>query len=176
MGQGPVGQDRISLNVMMRLFDRALELAACALLLVLLVTVLSGVVSRAYGEPLIWTDEGARFVMVWLASFGWMIAGRRRGHVRIRYFQALLPPGAFQATERVIQVALAVFGCAIAWFGVFLVRRNVGLEATSLPISMAWLYIPLVPAGLLMAVQAAIQALEPRQVPAGSPLSEALVE
>jgi TRAP-type C4-dicarboxylate transport system permease small subunit len=164
MGQRPVGQGGLGLTGVVRLFDRALAAVACALLTALLLTVLAGVVTRAAGAPLIWTDEGARFLMVWLAAFGWMIAGRRRAHVRIRYFQGLLPAAWFGAAERVIQAALILFGLAIAWFGQVLIRRNLELEATSLPISMAWLYIPLVPAGLTMAVQAAVQFIEGRAV------------
>jgi len=155
-----------------RLFDRALEAIACALLIALLVVVLLGVVTRAANNPLIWTDEGARFLMVWLASFGWMVAGRKRAHVRIRYFQGLLPPVLQRGAEQIIQVALIVFGAAVAFFGVSLVERNLGLDATSLPLSMAWLYAPLIPAGIVMAAQAAGQAVQP----AASPIGETLIE
>ncbi len=157
---------------MMRLLDRTLEAIACALLVALLVVVLLGVLTRAANAPLIWTDEGARFLMVWLASFGWMVAGRRRAHVRIRYFQDLLPRVLHAGAERVIQLALVVFGAAVAWFGVGLVRRNLGLDATSLPLSMAWLYAPLVPAGIVMAVQGAGQAVGR----SASPIGEAVIE
>jgi TRAP-type C4-dicarboxylate transport system permease small subunit len=147
----------------LRAFDRALEIIACALLAALLVTVLLGVVTRALGRPLIWTDEGARFLMTWLAAFGWMIAGRRRAHVRIRFFQDLLPPGAWRVTETAILFSMVLVGSAIAWFGIALVRRNMDLDATSLPISMAWLYAPMIPAGLVMAFQTAAEALGPAQ-------------
>ena len=157
---------------MTRLLDRTLEAAACALLVALLGVVLLGVVTRAANSPLIWTDEGARFLMVWLASFGWMVAGRKRAHVRIRYFQGLLPPALHRGVERVIQLALAVFGGAVAVYGMALVRRNLELDATSLPLSMAWLYAPLIPAGLVMAAQAAGQALQRT----ASPIGEALIE
>jgi TRAP-type C4-dicarboxylate transport system permease small subunit len=153
--------------------DGVLAVLACATLLALLVTVLLGVVTRAANQPLIWTDEGARFLMVWLASFGWMLAGRRRAHVRIRYFLGLLPVSAQRGAELVIQLALAMFGCCVAFFGLALVRRNAGLEATSLPISMAWLYAPLVPAGLMMALQALTEALGRGNA---SPIGESLVE
>ena len=169
MGQGPVGQNR---RDVIWLVDRALEGGAGALLISLLVDVLLGVVTRAANDPLIWTDEGARFLMVWLASFGWMVAGRKRAHVRIRYFQGLLPPALHSLLERVIQLALVVFGGAIAFFGVTLVQRNLGLDATSLPISMAWLYAPLIPAGIVMAAQAAGEAVQRTT----SPIGETLIE
>ena len=70
--------------------DRALHVAAAALLVVLLATVMAGVISRGVGHPLSWTDEGAGFLMVWLACLGWMIATRRGAHIRIRFFQLFI--------------------------------------------------------------------------------------
>src|SRR3954447_26197563 len=117
--------------------DRAIEALACVILTVLLTTVALGVVTRAAGEPLIWTDEISRFLMVWLAVFGWILASRRRSHVRIRFFQDLLPDRAWKLAESVIQLGLLVFGIAIAITGVGLTVRNLDLEATTVPISFA---------------------------------------
>ena len=160
MGQGSVGQGGGGVRALLRTIDRGLAAGACLLLLLLFGTVLAGIVTRAVGRPLSWTDEGARFLMVWLACCGWVLACRRRAHVRIRYFQGLLPPGAFRAVEAAIQLAMAGLGFAVAAYAVQLVRRNAGLDATSLPIAMAWLYVPLVPAGLALALQALGQVLE----------------
>jgi len=67
-------------------FDKAAAFVGCGLVIALLVCVALGVVTRALGEPLIWTDELSRFLMVWLAVFGWVLASRKRIHVRIRFF------------------------------------------------------------------------------------------
>ena len=141
-------------------FDRLAALLACALLIGLLGCVTLGVVTRAANDPLIWTDELSRFLMVWLAAFGWILASRRRIHVRIRYFQDKLPARAYAATERAIQLAMIVFGALIAWYGVGLTIKNHDLEATTLPISMSWLYVPLLLAGIVTAVQGMIELLE----------------
>jgi TRAP-type C4-dicarboxylate transport system permease small subunit len=133
--------------------DLVLQALACVLLFGLLATVMAGIITRALGNPLIWTDEGARFLMAWLAACGWMLAARKRGHVRIRFFQELLPDFLWSGFELVIQAASCVFGAATCWYGAMLVGRNIDLEATSLPLSMAWLYAPLVPAGALILVQ-----------------------
>ena len=72
--------------------DRALHVAAAALLVVLLGHRDARASCRAaLGHPLSWTDEAAGFLMVWLACFGWMIATRRGAHIRIRFFQDKLP-------------------------------------------------------------------------------------
>jgi len=138
----------------MRVFDRILQGVGCLLLLALLVCVLLGVITRGLGTPLIWTDEAARMLMVWLATTGWVLASRGRAHVRVRFFQDLLPKRAWAAAETVIQLLVGVLGLAVAGFAVALVRRNMDLEATSLPISIGWLYVPIIPAGLMTAAQA----------------------
>jgi len=125
-----------------------------------------GIITRAWGNPSIYTDEGTRFLMAWLAATGWMIAGRSRAHVRIRFFQNLLPRRLWEATELAIQLVIVVFGLSIAGFAMVNFGRNYDLEATALPISMVWLYMPLIPAALLMAAQAAADAVWRRQRPA----------
>ena len=78
-------------------FDKASLFVCCALVSALLGCVSLGAVTRSLGEPLIWTDELSRFLMVWLAVFGWIVASRKRIHVRIRFFQDRLPQRAHLA-------------------------------------------------------------------------------
>jgi TRAP-type C4-dicarboxylate transport system permease small subunit len=145
--------------MLLRLFDGALRVLACFLLVALLCCVMWGVITRAWGDPSIYTDEGTRFLMAWLAATGWMIAGRSRAHVRIRFFHNLLPTRLWQAAELVIQLMIVAFGLTIAGFAIIMFHNNLGLQATSLPVSMVWLYMPLIPAALLMAAQAAADAV-----------------
>ena len=135
------------------LSDTAAAIVACALVAALLGCVTLGVVTRTLGNPLIWTDELSRFLMVWLAVFGWILASRKRIHVRIRFFQDHLPRRMHRAVELVIQIALALFGVLICGYSVGLVAKNHDLEATSMPVSMAWIYVPMVLAGLVTALQ-----------------------
>ena len=124
------------------------------LLASLMATVLLGIVTRALGEPLIWTDEVTRLLMVWLAGFGWILACRKRGHIRIRFFRDLLPPRAWKVAEIATQLAVAYFGTLILWFGSVLVMRNLDLTATTVPIAVAWIYVPISIAGLVTLAQA----------------------
>jgi TRAP-type C4-dicarboxylate transport system permease small subunit len=140
--------------------DRAAALIACALVVALLGVVTLGVVTRALNDPLIWTDELSRFLMVWLAVFGWILASRKRIHVRIRFFQDLLPATGHRAAEFGIQLALLVFGALVCWYSVGLVIKNHDLEATSMPVSMSWMYAPMVLAGIVTALQGLVEVIE----------------
>lgn len=144
-------------SILVRAFDRAATFLACVLVALLLGCVALGVVTRTLNAPLIWTDELSRFLMVWIAVFGWILASRRRIHVRIRYFQDLLPATLHGSVEVLFQVALIAFGALVAWYGVALVAKNLDLEATTLPLSMAWMYVPIVVAGVVTALQGAAE-------------------
>jgi TRAP-type C4-dicarboxylate transport system permease small subunit len=149
--------------------DKLAAFVACVLVTALLGCVSLGVVTRSFGQPLIWTDELSRFLMVWLAVFGWILASRKRIHVRIRFVQDRLPTGAHRAAEFAIQAALAILGALICVYSVGLVAKNRDLEATTLPISMSWMYLPMLLAGFVTAVQGAREALgvvyRPRPAP-----------
>jgi TRAP-type transport system small permease protein len=134
--------------------DRLLQFAAGVLVVVLLGTVTAGIVSRALNHPLAWTDEASGFLMVWLACLGWMLATRHGVHIRIRAFQDMLPAEPWRWTESAIQAATALLGAVVAWYSVHLIRTNADIEALALPISTAWMYVPLLPAGLMTLAQA----------------------
>jgi TRAP-type C4-dicarboxylate transport system permease small subunit len=151
----------------LKLLDRLLQAAAGTLVVVLLATVTAGIVSRALNHPLSWTDEGSGFLMVWLACLGWIIATRQGAHIRISVFQDKLPRSAWRATEAAILLAVALLGAVIAWFSVHLIRTNADIEAMALPISTAWMYVPMLPAGIVTVVQALADLHRlPREAPA----------
>lgn len=143
-------------------FDVALKVLTAALVVVLLSTVTAGIVFRAINHPLSWTDEISGFLMVWLACLGWMIATRHGTHIRIRLLQDMFPPAAWRGVEWIIQIAVAVIGGVVAWQSVHLMRVNSDIEAMSLPVSVAWMYAPLLPAGLTTLLQALADMNKPR--------------
>jgi TRAP-type C4-dicarboxylate transport system permease small subunit len=134
--------------------DRLLMAVAGLVVVVLLGTVTAGIVSRALNHPLGWTDEASGFLMVWLACLGWMLATRHGAHIRIRVFQDMLPRTPWRAAEVVILAAAALLGAIVSWYSVHLIRTNADMEALSLPISAAWLFVPLLPAGVVTLAQA----------------------
>jgi TRAP-type C4-dicarboxylate transport system permease small subunit len=160
-------------------FDRTFAFICGALVVALLAVVSLGALTRSLGEPLIWSDELSRFLMVWLAVFGWTVATRKRIHVRIRFFQDLLPARAHQTAELGIQFAMALFGVLVTVYSVGLIGKNYDLDATSLPISMAWMYAPMVLGGAITALQGTSEVIQALRRPPPSPpaaIEEAALE
>lgn len=145
---------RSKASVVVAFLDRSLQVFTAFLVVVLLCTVTAGIVYRAINQPLSWTDEICGFLMVWLACLGWMIATRHASHIRIRLLQDRLPPTAWRGFEVSSQIAVAVIGGVVAWTSIHLMQVNSDIDAMSLPVSVAWMYAPLLPAGLLTLVQA----------------------
>jgi TRAP-type transport system small permease protein len=127
----------------MPLLDRLIRWAAVALLLALLASVVTGVVSRQLNRPVPWSDELAQYLLVWTGFVGWMIAARRRSHIRIDVFIDRLPRAARLAMEVLIQLAVIVLALSLVWWGWPLVPRNWDIEWVSLPLSSALLYVPI---------------------------------
>lgn len=140
--------------------DAILFASAAATMAALLGVVVAGVVSRAFGDPVIWSDELARYLMVWLACLGLMLASRRRSHIRIAVLIDRLPRNAARFLEVAIQAAVAGFGFAIAGLGVGLVERNLDIDAISMPIPQALLYALLPFAGTAIGLQGVAEATE----------------
>lgn len=135
-------------------FDSCLYVVAGALVTILLGAVTAGVVFRAINQPLSWTDEICGFLMVWLACLGWMIATRHGSHIRIRLLLDKLPDAAWRGTEVLIQIVVGSLGVVVAWKSIHLIQVNTDIEAMSLPVSVAWMYAPLLPAGVVTLLQA----------------------
>lgn len=135
-------------------FDGALNALAMVLIAALLGVVTAGIVSRAANWPFAWTDEFSGYLMVWLACAGWMIATRKGVHIRISVLQDKLPPRAWRVTEIAIQLSVMFVGAVVAWHSIGLIRTNWDVEAISMPLAAAWLYVPLLPAGIVTVLQA----------------------
>ncbi|HUC73013.1 MAG TPA: TRAP transporter small permease, partial [Stellaceae bacterium] len=69
------------------------EAVGAALVLAETCILFAGVVSRyVFNSPLMWTDELANFLFLWLAMLGAVVAFRRDGHMRLTTFVNSLSP------------------------------------------------------------------------------------
>ena len=50
---------------------------AIALFTVMFALVLAQVVARKFLDPLVWSDELARYLFIWVCFLGWIIASRK---------------------------------------------------------------------------------------------------
>jgi TRAP-type C4-dicarboxylate transport system permease small subunit len=159
-------------RVLVALADRLVQAVAVVCMLALIFCVVAGVVSRQMNSPLAWTDELAQMFLVWSAIAGWMIALRRRSHIRITMLIDRLPPRARAAAEIVIQLGVIVFGLLLLRYGFGLIARTWDVEAISLPISSAIIYVPLPALAIALILQGLAQLIEAARGRVGPPAVE----
>ena len=87
------------------------EVPAAAAVLAEVLILLTGIVARTVFQPIIWSDELASILFLWLAMLGAAIAVQRQHHMRLTFFVAVLPP-----RLRAIAEVLAV-GTVLVFFG-----------------------------------------------------------
>ncbi len=151
---------------------RGLELLIIAIMAMLVVDVAWGVFSRyALGEQTKWTEELARFLLVWVALLGGALAFRTKAHLGVDYFVNLLHPDARRVTAVVAHVVVLFFaGAVLLLGGASVVREALALEQTTpaLGWKMGYVYLALPTSGffvILYTVENLMETLRGR--PAG---------
>lgn len=102
--------------------------------------------------PFPWSEELARYLMIWMAMFGSVIALRSGRHIGVRVLVERLPEGVYDhLAVPIVQISMTIFLGILAWQGWDLSARNAMQMSPSLDISMRWPYLA-VPVGAGMMI------------------------
>ena len=120
---------------------RAVDVLAIATFTGMFACVLGQVFLRYFlGDPTTWSDELARYLFVWCAFLGWVIAARRRSHLAI----ASLPQRASPRVRAVLELAAAAaafaFAAILVFYGTRIALRNFDVGTTALFFTMGVVY------------------------------------
>ena len=135
---------------------RALELLLVATMALLVVDVVWGVFTRyALGEQARWSEELARFLLVWVSLLGGAVAFRSKAHLGVDYFVNHLHPDARKVTAVVAHgVVLFFAGAVLMLGGASVVSEALALEQTTpaLGWKMGYVYLALPISGFFVAL------------------------
>ncbi|WP_083786678.1 TRAP transporter large permease subunit [Methylobacterium nodulans] len=136
------------------------EAVAATLVAVEIAILFSGIVARyCFDSPLVWSDELASMLFLWLAMLGAAVALRRGEHMRMTAVVALLPGGVQALLEVVATGAALTFLLCVAWPAYEFALEELFITTPALEITNAWRAAAL-PTGLgLMAAFAALRLL-----------------
>jgi TRAP-type C4-dicarboxylate transport system permease small subunit len=104
-------------------------------------------------DALTWTEEFARYLMIWMGFLGMGLAVRTGGHVAVDLLVTRLPARLQRATLLVVQALVLTFLLAVVIAGWQLVDRVSGQLTPVLGVSMAWPYLAIPVGSLLMAIE-----------------------
>ena len=136
----------------------AVEILAATLVAAEIVILFSGVVARyVFNHPLIWSDELASILFLWLAMLGAVIAFRRDEHMRMTAAVGSLPAPTRVTFDLFATCAALAFLLLIAWPAYEYAQEETFITTPALGLNNAWRAAAL-PSGIaLMAIFAVLR-------------------
>ena len=142
-----------------RAFARTIEWIAAILVVADTLVLLAGIVSRyVLRNPLIWSDELAGILFIWLAMLGAVIALRRGEHMRMTTLVKMAPPQVRAVLEATAMIAAILFLGLILAPAYDYASDERFMSMPGLDISNAWRAAAL-PAGMLLMLVAGLLRL-----------------
>jgi TRAP-type C4-dicarboxylate transport system permease small subunit len=140
---------------MQRLLGRLVALIewwAVCLLVAMAVIVCLGVFFRyVVDSALVWYDEFASYLLVWLTFYGAVVAAWHGRHIGFEAVVDRLPPRARRVSDFVAEVFVLGFQVVLLYYGWVLTQKMGDETAISLPwVKMAWVFSVMPVSGGLM--------------------------
>jgi TRAP-type C4-dicarboxylate transport system permease small subunit len=157
---------------MFQVFDRALMNVTSGLVAgltgLMAGVVLLGVFTRyVLNDPLAWTEEAARYALIWLSWLGGGLALRRGAHIAVEFLLDAIPSAPTRAAVLFAGRVAAIFFLAICvWYGLVLVQRVSFQSTIALGISMQLPYASVPVGSLLMIYHMLVVMFGPRDATA----------
>ena len=130
------------MKALLRLAERVIDTAAVVAFCGIFLCVLVQVVFRyALNSPLTWSEELARYLFIWCAFLGWIVASRRNSHLAMTFVVDRVANAARIVTAALVQVATLVFAWLLGTRGLALVRNNWDVENVAVPFNLGVVYL-----------------------------------
>lgn len=143
-----------------RLNDGLLWLCKYALIAVvaILALILTAAVFWRYAlnNAIPWSEELAKYLMVWLTFLGAPIALRHGSHINIDLLQQLMPPRGQQLFHLLIHLLVVATMAIVFWYGISFAQLGARQVASSFRFSMLWMYVA-VPIGAALVALVAVE-------------------
>lgn len=123
-----------------RIFRTVLCAACVALLLTMLGSIVAQVIARyVFNLPLVWSEELARYAMIWLAMLAAAVAAREGQHISLGEMVPLAPRARLIVNAVLIALVAATL-LALIQTGWTLTGRTMRQTSAVLGVPMGWIY------------------------------------
>ena len=140
----------------MRWITKLLEWVLIVAMAALVFDVLWGVISRhVLSAQSSWTEELARFLLIWVGLLGSSLAFQRHAHLGVDYFVGKLHPSGGRVLKIVVLLLVLAFaGLVLIGGGWTLVSRTLAMGQTTpaLGIPKGWVYLAVPVSGVFITV------------------------
>ena len=143
-----------------RVGTRVVDALAIASFAGMFACVLAQVVLRyGFDRPLVWSDELARYLFVWCAFLGWIVAARRRSHLAIGVIADRCGPRGRALFGLAASAATLAFASLLCAYGIQITTRNLDIGTVALFFSFGMVYAIVPVAALAIGVYAIVDAV-----------------
>lgn len=119
-------------------------------------------------DPLTWTEEIGRYLMIWICFLGSAMALKYGEHISVTFLQERLPPRSRQAVGLGIGLTVLAFFVLATWEGVLMTIQVSEQQAPATWISMAWAYSCIPVGSFFMMVHALVHLIQHGGTPVAS--------
>lgn len=135
-------------------------LITSALLVMSLVLIAQVVMRYVFRSPFVWSEELARYLLIWLSMMGASFAVRESRHISVEFLPVVFGPKSFALFATIAHIGNLIFCVLMIWYAVPVISRlaAIGQLSPSLGIPM-WMIYAAVPVGLACMALRTIQAL-----------------
>ena len=154
------GNFRTKIEGFSDILDKIVMWTGATLLVLMTMDILMGVFFRyVLNSSLVWSEEVARYMMIWMVSLAMSCGIKRDEHLTIRFLVDALPSQAAFWLEMAMRTILLGFLSVLTLYGVDMVRSNTDFISQAAEVNMAIPTSAVPVAGALMIIQLIINSI-----------------
>ncbi len=124
------------------------------------------IICRVFFNALSWSEEVARYLLIWATFIGASCVYKTGGHVSVNFLQDMLPEKTHTALQTLVHLLCSIFFIIATYYGVKYIGRQGSQLSAALRIPMRYMYAA-IPINnfimLLHAVDMIIQGFMPKK-------------
>ena len=121
-------------NPLLQIIRNVNDAVVVVLFLAMTITVIIQVFFRfVIQSPLRWTEELARYLMIWLVLMASAIAMRNRSHLQVDVLTSALPQKPKRILTAIVDLLTIVFLCIMTYFGFKVVQSTTAQTSPAMP-------------------------------------------
>ena len=130
-------------SIVSKLSDRTnqiTEYIVFGMMVIMTTVIISQIIFRFFFTALSWSEEVARFLLVWSSLLGAAIGFKRGSHITVTLLVSKFPPRILKFLKFLAYVLEAIFFYIVIVYGVSLMRVQASQTSAALLISMSYIY------------------------------------
>lgn len=152
------------MSTLRRAIDRFLATAICGLMAAMVINVLWQVFTRfVLRQPSSFTEEAARYMMIWIGLLGAAYASGRKSHLALDLITAHLHGARQRVSEIIIHSVVLLFALAVLVGGggrLVWIQLSLGQQSAALQVKLGYVYLAVPLAGCFIVFYSVAALLE----------------